>query len=454
MRSGFKGVYLPQPHCGAHSIPQLPKGVNRFIRADFASNEKRDHGDVSAVMRSMEKPGSVAFFTIASRNYVSHYRAWRASVAKFHPEVPVFLVLVDEPFGTGEEVDDAEVLLAKDILGPAFDDMALRYDVLELNTAVKAASFRYIFEHHGVDRLVYFDPDIVLYSSVQRVLEPLERGASAVLTPHVLQPLMDGAHPDDLDLLRAGTFNLGFLGLAAGAETFAFLDWWAARLRFQCFSAITEGMFTDQRWCDLIPSLMPSFAISRHPGANVAYWNLHQRPITRSDEGEWHAGGHRLLFFHYSGFSVEDPRVVSRHQSRLGWDDLGEAQELFLAYKRELLENGWERTHSLPYAYGRLNGVPLSTPIRRLYGRRYPTGLAGEAIAALDIESLCTARDTSVPQLRGTGVSALAAQLFSMRPDIQAKFAVRTPWGRWGFHRWIKRHAAKEYKIPKQLVAK
>lgn len=409
--------------------------------------------NVGAV-KLMQTQSAVAFFTIASRNYISHVRVWRQSLAEFHPGSRVILVLVDEPFDDDHGLADTEVVLARDILGDQFDDMALRYDVLELNTAVKAESFRYIFDRCAEDRIVYLDPDTVLYARLDTLVEPLERGASAVVTPHVLQPLADERRPNDLDLLRSGTFNLGFLALRISDEALSFLDWWSKRLRFQCFSAVGEGLFTDQKWCDLLPSFVPSFAVSRQPGANVAYWNVHHRPISRDKDGRWLAAGEPLLFFHYSGFSVENPGIVSRHQDRLTWNDLGPAQELFLDYQRRLMEQGWAGTHQLPYAYDKLNDVSLSTPIRRLYARLYPEGLSPAAVAGLNIERLCRAPEALIPQFRGLEISALAAQLFAMRPDLQSKFAVRTPWGRWRFRRWLRRHAVREYRIPNRLFAK
>ena len=402
----------------------------------------------------MQKTPVVAFFTIISRNYVSYYKAWRESVAKHHPEVKVFLILVDEPFDDYLRPDTVELIQAQEILGQDFEDMAVRYDVLEMNTAVKAESFRYIFEKYLPDHLVYFDPDIVLYSSIDDILKILSDGASAAVTPHVLEPLLDDRLPNDLHLLRSGTFNLGFLALARTAETDAFLSWWARRLRFQSYSAVTEGLFTDQKWCDLLPSFVQSLAIVRHPGANVAYWNVEQRPVSRSHDGAWLAGGRPLLFFHFSGFSIADPTIVSRHQDRVTWEDLGPAQSLFQQYKDRLLSFGWEDTRDISYAFGSLNGVPLSAPIRRLYARLFPKGLDPASIATLDVEEMCTKRDESVPHLGGVHISALAVQLFSMRPDIQAKFSIRTPWGRWRFRRWLRRHAAREYSIPKRLVRK
>ncbi len=37
--------------------------------------------------------------------------------------------------------------------------------------------------------------------------------------------------------------------------------------------------FTDQRWCDLVPSLFDRVHIERDPGYNVASWNLSTRRI-------------------------------------------------------------------------------------------------------------------------------------------------------------------------------
>jgi hypothetical protein len=407
--------------------------------------------------KNMANSDSPAFFTIASRNYIAHYRVWRQSIARFHPEARIVLVLVDEPMDGDDLSVDDEVILARDIVGSDFVDMAVRYDVMELNTAVKARSFRYIFDQLKAEQVVYLDPDIVLYAPLDCVLEPFARGASAIVTPHVLQPLLDEFCPNDTHLLLSGTFNLGFLALAACPETFAFLDWWSKRLRFQCLSAVSDGLFTDQKWCDLLPSFMPALAIDRHAGANVAYWNLHQRPISRAANGDWSAAGERLLFFHYSGFSVEDPTIVSRHQNRLKWSDLGPAQELFLDYQRRLTGQKWDKVHRATYAYGALNGVPLSSPIRRLYGRLYPNGLGSQAIAELNVTKLCTAPAADWRRFRGLPINALAAQILSMRPDVQARFsklAIRMPWGWWRYRRWLRRHAAKEYRIPTQLIAK
>ena len=67
----------------------------------------------------------------------------------------------------------------------------------------------------------------------------------------------DGRKPSETDILIAGSFNLGFVGLAAGAETDWLLDWWAERLETDCRVAPERGYFVDQRWMDFAPGLVP-----------------------------------------------------------------------------------------------------------------------------------------------------------------------------------------------------
>ena len=91
----------------------------------------------------------------------------------------------------------------------------------------------------------------------------------------------DGHRPTETDILIAGSFNLGFAGFAAGAEVDQLLDWWSERLATDCLVAPERGYFVDQRWMDLAPGLIPSLAILRDAGYNVAYWNLSSRDVRR-----------------------------------------------------------------------------------------------------------------------------------------------------------------------------
>jgi hypothetical protein len=73
--------------------------------------------------------------------------------------------------------------------------------------------------------------------------------------PHLFAPIDDGAVPTELDILRAGAYNLGFIALRANAESRRLIKWWQEKLIDHCYVDLNRGLFTDQRWLDLIPGM-------------------------------------------------------------------------------------------------------------------------------------------------------------------------------------------------------
>ena len=75
-----------------------------------------------------------------------------------------------------------------------------------------------------------------------------------MLTPHVCAPAEGSAFPDDIGIMQAGVFNLGFLGVGATPETERLLRWWSRRLEHQCLNDQPGGIFVDQKFMDLLPA--------------------------------------------------------------------------------------------------------------------------------------------------------------------------------------------------------
>src|SRR4029079_5557309 len=111
--------------------------------------------------------------------------------------------------------------------------------------------------------------------------------------------------------LWSGMFNLGFV--CVSDDALPFLDWWHERTRVDAVNDPRDGLFTDQRWVDFVPSLFPHF-VHRARGCNVAYWNLFERPIGRALDGSLTAGGEPLAVFNFSGYDPERPHTLSKHQ--------------------------------------------------------------------------------------------------------------------------------------------
>lgn len=391
-------------------------------------SEAASHGHAMSVLRAHPK----VLFTIASRNYRPYVRTLMASARAHHPDFARCLLLVDEP-EEGDDVDqDLYATVHARALGlSSFDDMALRYDVLELNTALKPFFIDWLFSQFGVDTAVYLDPDIRVHAPLQRALAALDGGATVVLTPHVTQPLpADDALPDDHQFLRTGVFNLGFIALRRDPESLAFVRWWAEHLRTDCRVDFQNNLFTDQRWCDLAPCLLSRLHVLRDTACNVAYWNLPHRRLDRAPDGSWTVDDRPLVFFHFSGIDPGRPQVLSRHQNRLGWNDCPEAEALFADYREDLARHGWPLKGNRPYSYGMHDGAPIPAFLRRLYGHRHPTPRSGVRSAELLDQLL----DECVPATpsqgaREDGLSELTRAVHRERTDVSRAFDLATPGG-------------------------
>ncbi|OYT72281.1 MAG: hypothetical protein CFK52_05525 [Chloracidobacterium sp. CP2_5A] len=312
---------------------------------------------------------STVFCTIAAKNYFACIRTLTDSIRERHPQAETAALVVDR-----DELPPLSLVPASPRLhGPLdflsegrFRSMAFKYDVTELCTAVKPFYLAYLFSQ-GYRKVVYLDPDILALRPLDIVLEALDQ-SNIVLTPHLVEPLpLDDKIPTEVNILQAGAYNLGFIGLSASAETERMLAWWSRRLEDFCFNEVGKGLFVDQKWIDLAPGLFDGVRVLRHPGLNVAYWNLREREIVEKD-GEFFAKGEPILFFHFSGYDTARPGVISRHLSRYAMDDYPVVAPLFDRYAKLLAANGHATYRKIPYGFDAFdNGFPIEPAMRRQY---------------------------------------------------------------------------------------
>lgn len=304
--------------------------------------------------------------TIVSANYLHFGWTLAESFLKFHPEDEFHLLLVDCLPPDFVSRNSRIQLLEVEKLGlPDFRSLAFKFDILELNTAVKPSFLKYLFGL-GADKVIYFDPDIYIFDSVELVYSALD-SASIVLTPHILSPTLDEEHVYEKSLLATGAFNLGFVAVSNSDQGRRFLDWWEERcLRFG-FHDLRSGLFVDQKWVDLAPSMFSEVYLLRHSGCNVAYWNLHERVLSE-ESGEYVVSGSSpLVFFHYSGYS---PNFPNRLSSKLRVpQEINETLNRLLIFYGERLEANGAREYS-KYIYGYAgfsDGTLVPLLARRLY---------------------------------------------------------------------------------------
>jgi len=303
----------------------------------------------------------VAACTISSNNYLGMTRVLVESYLEHHPGAQVFVCIVDRP---DLRVPYSQMpftpIFAEDLGIPSFRNFAFRYDILELNTAVKPYVLAYLRDHYGLDRVFYFDPDIMVYDRLDTLVEALDTHA-AVLTPHVAQPLDNTYDPSEIAIRAAGVYNLGFLGIRFDSRTDDFLEWWQDRLWRYCYSDLPNGLFVDQSWMDYVPCMIESVAIARDSIYNIAYWNLpHRFPKPAGDH--WEVDGRRVGFVHFSGLNLDELDVISRHQNRLDLQKRPELRSLFEDYRERVMDAGFESLRGLPYHFDRFSNGGLRIP--------------------------------------------------------------------------------------------
>lgn len=307
----------------------------------------------------------LCFATIVSPNYLAYARVLGESVAQHAPQAEFHVLVVNRP---DPQVRAAcaeaglHVTYATELGLADFDQLAYKYDLVELNTALKPSFLKSLFAR-GFDHVVYLDPDIRLYLAPAPIMEALEQ-AEIVLIPHALAPAMDGLRPSDIDFLRTGVFNLGFVGLRRGRHASALLDWWEKRCLSHGFNDPGFGTFVDQKWMNLAPCYFDSVHVLKHAGCNVAYWNLHEREV-QGDARCYLVNAAPLVFFHFSGVDASAPQVLSRHQNRHVLVPGTPLAELVRDYCAQLLAAGHGKWSSLPYSFGTLDDRTPITPVMR-----------------------------------------------------------------------------------------
>lgn len=313
-------------------------------------------------------PPPLSACTIVSKNYLAYARVLCRSFLEHHPEGRFFVLLVDRNDGHIDVEKEPYELVEAEELGnvPEVRPFLFKYTILEANTAFKPFFLEYLVERHDLPNLVYFDPDILITSSLDE-LAGLVAEHSIVLTPHLTDPIDDGAYPGEQAILQSGSYNLGFVALRTTDASCRLLRWWQDRLYDQCVVNIPEGLFVDQKWMDLAPGLFGDVFVLDHPGYNVAYWNLHGRTVTVEPDGP-RSNGQPLVFFHFSGIRPDNLEPVSKHQDRFRLSDIGEAAELYRLYADKVMAAGFRDCQPWPYAYARFdNGVPIPDAARSLY---------------------------------------------------------------------------------------
>lgn len=314
----------------------------------------------------VELQKNMVIFTACSVNYLAKAMAMCQSVLDHHPDSALVILLVDKKRPISLLNSKVHVLWAEDLGFPDYLQCAFKYNIIELNTALKPFAALKLLEEYK--KVVYLDPDVCVFSPLTSVIASLDEH-STVFTPHALSPYLGSGRPSDQDLLRFGCFNLGFFAANNSIDAKMLLKWWHEQCLANCFYEPQVGLGVDQKWIDLAPAFFNGVHILKDVGLNVAFWNLHERRLKKSSAGWLVNDVTPLGFVHFSSFSDSDREIVADKQTRhppgtrLDFSEVGDVYRQYLDSAKKSVS-----VDDMGYGYAQFdNNFSISASLRRFY---------------------------------------------------------------------------------------
>ncbi len=316
---------------------------------------------------------TIAVYTSCAVNYYAKALVLLDSIRKNSPNTTVTLVLCDiPPLDLDPHADGFDDVWTLEALG--YDKCWIfQHNIMELCTGVKGRALEKLMENQpDADLYAYLDPDVYVYEDLANVLVDLG-SASIGLVPHILWPEETdiGVRMTEMSVTEHGIYNLGHLFVRGDKTGRALAAWWRARLDEHCFDDREFGLFTDQRWMDLVPAIFENVQIIREPVYDVASWNLFGRDIVLLEDSHasarYFVNGKKLITYHFSG---SGPTGTHAKVRQVFAPCSGAAAELERQYDEALQAQGQKWLERVPSAYEYFpDGTPVKAEARKIYRR-------------------------------------------------------------------------------------
>jgi 2-polyprenyl-3-methyl-5-hydroxy-6-metoxy-1,4-benzoquinol methylase len=309
-------------------------------------------------------------FTSAALNYLPKARLCLSSLRRFHPEFRLVYALADRlPIGTClSEACIDEMLPVEDLGPPVSRSWIFQHSIVELSTGIKPFVLQALLERPDCEAVLYFDPDIVLFSRLDEVLDAA-RTSDIVLTPHQLDPdsRIEAIVDNEIGSLKYGIYNFGFFGVRNSPEGRRFAKWWGDRLFLFCQERLDLGLWTDQKWINHVPVFFDDVATLKEPRLNVAPWNLTTRAVAGESVESTTVAGRPLGFYHFTGFDSGAHEIMA---AKYGGENPA-VMRLVEWYQHAIRHTDNDALAKITWSYGRYSdGTAIAAAHRELYRHR------------------------------------------------------------------------------------
>jgi hypothetical protein len=240
------------------------------------------------------------YCTIIASNYIPQYLVLKESLISQDKKCQLFVLITDISKKNADILNFENALFTEDLdlSGEQIKIMRSIYNRTEFATSLKPFLLSKILTIKN-EPVMYLDPDILVLNTLEEGFSEAQRTGIA-LTPHRITPDLK-FRINDINFMKFGVFNLGFIAVDKKATDF--LSWWQEKLKWECFNAPEIGMYTDQKWINLVPAYF-NYSRIDHSGYNLAFWNINERKLTKH-LSDIYSNGKPLVFIHFSNMSTE-----------------------------------------------------------------------------------------------------------------------------------------------------
>ncbi len=394
-----------------------------------------------------------ALGTVVTYNHLHTALNLARSIRATWGEQPtIYIALVDQsdrPRPGFEDIADCHFLPVEDLGLPDFAWLALKFTPADLCCVVKPFLMLALLQQ-GHEQVYYCDSDFHFFND-PTALRAFRPDAELVTTPHLLSPFH---RPDRMvfpamgHIATAGMMNAGLFRLRDTTAVRHFLATWGELITAPgAFLPEFSGQ-SEQQAFNWVFSFLAGTVAFLDPRYNVAYWNLHERPLRWAalDGGpadRWTLAGEPIVCFHFSGFDWKNgelSRYDRRHRAGTNVNLFG----LCNFYAGRLAANGAADYAEQPYRFGTLAGDVLPPRVREELRRMEVHHAVSMTDWERDGPGVLRQLNHDCGEVRA--VPGYLDRLLGQRPDLMTICGAPDIFPH-GFFHWVDEHLHKEYEL-------
>lgn len=263
------------------------------------------------------------FCTLARKEQLTGAIVLAKSVKSFHPHARIILCLADHHVSAGQVSLFDEVVMVT--------NNGLPFDSEESCCAAKGYLLRHIQASFPDEKIIYLDPEIKLFASLDEIEHLLDRH-DIIAVPYYLEPCDMEAYTWEIERLQNGFLHAGFLAVRNSETGRTFTQWWSKHIDESYYGPFKDAR-ADHKWLSL--ALVPfQIYLLKDPAYHIAAWNVHEsgRMVSLSPEGEYLVHSKPLRSVHFT-----NPDGLFDQRLKAFIPDRGQpVYKLFQSYREEL----------------------------------------------------------------------------------------------------------------------